>query len=140
MMLFSSTVRSLQEKGYPDNFKLHTDLFDKHVEILRQHLQIAYESNNEDIEDFCDLIQMVNLCTENVIIDSDYSNFETLKMLRVRIESKKLIKKKYREFKYEERLFFNHEEAYQQFAEFLQYVWKPSVIHIEKLCMEHRNW
>jgi hypothetical protein len=85
-------------------------------------------------------MQIINVCAKVIIINNEFPIVAVSKILQVRIQSKKLLKKKYRDYKYNERVFWNHEEAPQQYAKCLTYVWKPSVIEMKELIKKYRKF
>ena len=61
------------------------------------------------------------------------SDMDLKQLLECRIYAKKMVKKKYRDFKYDGRKFWNWENSHQQYAECVEYIWKPSVDNLKKI-------
>ena len=128
--LFCDEVKKLQELCYPDTFGL---FFTEDCKMLTKAVDNIYGRDDYDIEDSSDIIQMINSIVMRIIIDDNFTVDQKRELLKIRIYSKKMAKKKYRDFKYNDRTFWNCEEAHQQYNELVKYVWKPSVAEIKKL-------
>lgn len=138
---YSDTAKHLKINGFPDKFQESSydiSKFDQDIKLLERSLVKSYESNDEDIEDLSDIISIINLSTNNIIMNVSFKGSHITRTFNLRIVGKKTIKKKYSEFKYNDRRFFNHEEAHIQFTEFLSSIWKPSVRGIINLCRLYR--
>lgn len=129
---------------FRDDFEQGMDFkpttIDAVVEKMRSYIDRMYESNDDDIEDFYDLISLINEHTFNVLLDKNLSDLAKSNFTRnVRIYAKKRVKRKFRDWKYEGRKFWNNEEAERQYAEGLDYIWKPSVIRYSKVLEVLKN-
>lgn len=140
--IFCKQIEELRLKDYATKFsdlKYDVKEFDGDCKYLRQVIDELYKSDNEDIEDFSDLIMIFNdICF--AVIKNLAFNTDQLKVIsRIRIEAKKAVKQKYRDFKYKGRQFWNYQEANQQYYELVTYVWEPSVEKYLSLVSEYRS-
>jgi hypothetical protein len=108
-------------------------------ENMRNVANEMYNDDETDLEDFGDLIQMINIITYEMIKNKKISNHKFQYFLvNVRVYSKKQMKYKYRDYKYNKRKFWNYEDADHQYYEFMEYIWKPSLEKIRQLVKEYR--
>lgn len=136
--LFSETTKNL--KKHSGIFaKIDDGEVEKYLKIFENALDTSYNSKDEDIEDLCDIIQFIHMETMNAMKNSKISNGKLNMITQMRLKGKKTIKKKYRDFKYDGRTFWNFEEAHQQFSEFMTYVWKPSIVEYKNTCAKYRG-
>ena len=109
------------------------NMFMQDTKEIELFIKRMYESNDCDIEDFFDLISVINEVTYRCIENPQSERWQICKMLRIRVIAKKNAKRKYRDYKYKNRKFFNYEEADQQYNEGVEYIWKPSVDKVKLL-------
>jgi hypothetical protein len=111
------------------------DIINNDLEIINNFIDSSYKSDDDDIEDLYDIITIINdmvfkilnghkneLCTDDII-----------KLLDCRLYGKKMVKKKYKEYKYDGRKFWNHEDAQNQYEMCTTHIWKPSVIKLSQI-------
>jgi hypothetical protein len=114
--------------------------FETKVEVAIGLIDKMYRDDDSDIEDFYDLIMVVNDITHDVIKFDRFSNDQVLSFIRdVRIYAKKQVKRKYRDHKYNGRKFWQSEDADTQYALGVEYIWKPSVKKVRDLCVRYRS-
>jgi hypothetical protein len=127
--LFSDIVHRFDDE-FPDSIEFKSETLPSCIEKMRQYIDQMYNSNDDDIEDFYDLISCINDHTYKVLKNKNLSNEEKSNFCKnVRIYAKKQVKHKFRDWKYDKRTFWNSDEAGFQYFEGIVYIWKPSVNH-----------
>ena len=123
--LIDPIVRELQDK-------LREQGCAEAIATIRTSADLMYESNTTDIEDFYDLIIIVNDYTCMQLQDRSVPASLLADLISVRVYCKKCVKRKFRDWKYNKRHFWNDEEAeYQYFAG--KEMWQESVAKIREL-------
>lgn len=130
--LFCDQIKKLIELKLIINFD---NDFDNNLKLLDDTIDDLYKSDNEDIEDFSDLISYINEICYNIY--GNISKEDRYRLLQLRIKAKKQVKQKFRDYKYNNRKFWNHEEANRQYAELVECVWNPSVITISNMIAKY---
>lgn len=130
--IFSPIVLDLR-----NNINIYNnDDIENNVELINKTIDDMYESDDEDIEDFYDLIMVINDIVENAIKNSRISTYNLSILMKSRIYAKKRVKQKFRECKTR-----NYEDcitAELSYTESVKHIWKPSVIKLIELVKEHR--
>ncbi len=113
-------------------------------EEIEKQIESLYLDNSEDIESFSDMLMLINNFLIKCIKDVNWNSSNILKLLSLRMRTKKLTKKKTKEGlmylnpdkKYESgehaRNYFNVEECAYSYHECVEYVWKPSILKLEE--------
>ena len=138
--LFCDQIISLKVLQFPEIFKSdYYDLknFDNDCLVVKNTIKNLYESNDEDIEDFTDLIIIINNACFSIMRNKIFNYEQIIKFSKLRIYAKKMVKKKYRDYKYNNRIFFNNDLAHQQYFELVEYIWKPSVQKYIELALNY---
>lgn len=137
--LFCKTVKKLKSKNIPDTFKYIDKLDLNLIMELENAITNSYKSDDEDIEDLGDIIQIINISTENAIMNDKISDFEICNLMKTIINGKKRIKEKYRDIKNKDRKCWNYEDAHEQFKDFMEYIWIPSIETIKVNINKYRK-
>jgi hypothetical protein len=138
--IFSSSTKKLREYA-DENFysQLDASKLDEYINFIHNLIKDEYNNDDNDIEDFYDIIIIINNVTYDLIINMDVNPDILHKFLReCRIFAKKQVKEKFRDVKYKGRKIFSYEEADRQYFEGVKYVWEPSVQQITQLYETHR--
>ena len=127
-------IEILDKSFDANNFSL---LLDEMKNLVVQ----AYNDNGEDIEDFFDILALINNITWHcfrvlVLTQPKFVPENLEKMTDLRMFAKKQVKQKYRDFKNNQRVFWNCEEASFQYQAGIQCVWAPSVVEYTKVIKE----
>lgn len=131
--LFCDQVKNIK-------FELSLPFEDISFETIEENIVLNYKSNDTDIEDMSDIIQMLNMYICEMLKKVDPHQKENRKVIIPiynKLLAKKLANKKYREgadkCKYPDeqpREYFNSDECGFQYNELVKYIWKPSVTEI----------
>lgn len=130
---FGKTYGVLASDETPDDMKE----FNEDIKDMRKLIDDIYNDDKSDIEDMFDLISIINEIALEMIYNKNVSDKSLHEFLKnVRIYAKKQVKQKFRDYKYNGRNFWNHEEASNAYFSCTNYIWKPSV---SKVCfaIEH---
>ncbi len=138
--LFSKNVKKIQAEFILESLDIDYDLndFDKDCELIEKCIDDSFKSDDEDVEDLGDIIQITNIILNKIIPNKKFTNDHIQKILYLRKKAKKMSNQKTRDAK-NGRKFWNNEEAVQQFCELCDHVWHPSVTTIKELCETHRK-
>ncbi len=138
--LFSQNVKKIQNEFILESLDIGYDLndFDKDCDLIEKCIDDSYKSDDEDVEDLGDIIQITNIILEKIIPNNKFTNDHIYKMLYLRKKAKKMSNQKTRDAKVG-RDFWNSDEAIQQFCELCEYTWHPSVTKIKELCETYRK-
>lgn len=116
--LFSDNVKKIQESNIIQaikNDKYDLKNYDKDCDIIEKCITDSYNSNEEDIEDLDDIITITNILLNEIILNVDYEDEKVSRMLQLRKYAKKMCNKKFRDYKYDDRNFWNDYEAEYQY-------------------------
>ena len=94
--LFSESTIKLKTLTDSMDPSMELELFNKLVQSIDKVLLDGYKSDDEDIEDMGDLIQLLNLLIDKMWINKELAN-KYFELLPLRKRAKKLTNKKYRE-------------------------------------------
>lgn len=136
--LFSNTLKTLQNNNVPQIFQTTSSVYDPII-LLETSLLESYKSEDDDLEDLRDIIQIINISLEYAIINVNIKDNEIGNLFKTRISGKKKIKEKYNDVKNKNRMFWNYDECDEQYSDFIKYVWKPSLIKLKQLISIHRK-
>lgn len=150
--LFSNETKQMQTIYFEIEPSITTEEYENYKNKIDKLIIDSYESIDNDVEDQSDIICAINKIIDKMWICSDtFEKFYDLILLRKK--AKKMANKKFREghdyyyvdlikinkiqpiIKYDEtpRYYWNVEECVQQYDALIKYVWKPSVVEINKL-------
>ena len=127
--LFNESIVDLRNELLFNNVKT----FEKDCENIDKTIDDIYESNDSDIEDFSDLLIIINNYCYNILKNNEYNKENKLQITELRLKAKRKAKQKYRDFKYDNRRFWNCNEAHQHYHELVEFVWKPSVKELKEI-------
>jgi len=133
--LFSKNTKIIQESFLIDtilNDIYDLSEFEKDCDMIEQCINDSYRSNDEDIEDLEDVILICETILNHIILDEKYDENKISKLLKLRKHAKKLCNQKYRDYKYDNRQFWNFEEASYQYSAVWDH-WRKSTDKIKKL-------
>ncbi len=135
--LFCENVKKIQNAFIMESFKMDYNLedFDEDCKLIESCINYSYETDDEDIEDMGDLIDITNIILYEMIPNDKFSFEQISRMVQLRKLAKKKANQKSRDSR-EGRKFWNVEEAPYQYMELCQYIWHPSSAKLKELHKE----
>ena len=140
--LFCGQIKMLVYYGFPILFNkksYNNSNFNEDCDILDKTIDNLYDSNTEDIEDFTDIISILNESCYYILKNYKFSLDQCKKILDLRIKAKNKTYQKYKDYKYNKRRFWNDDKAELQYYNLNIYIWKPSVEKIEELLRKRQS-
>lgn len=136
------TIKNLENRSFQTAFRsseYNLINFDSDCMVIKKFIEETYKSNDEDIKDFSNLITIINDICYTVVENKIFSTKNLQQIANIRLLAKELIKKKFREYEYNDRQFWNYQEAEIHYSDFLVNIWKPSVKKFIELMGFYRN-
>ena len=124
--VFSDIVLDLKSHKLDNNMPIH----------IKKAIDEMITSTTNDIEDFYDLIMLINSITYAAIEDKNMNDEFVGKLITLRVYAKKQVKYKFRALKDDKEKDLH--EATRQYFDGVKYVWKPSLTKLAELVKIYR--